>query len=367
MGTCFRRGPARPRRRLWLAGAGLLLLIPLAAGVIFFLKPFAPAGGPIPPEGGHGATAPPAAAGENPPKDAVPLQAEPPTVLRDVHEVASGDLGIRFIGYDAVANGLFALVDETNGEVRVHLVEWRDGTFTPGKQLSYPAGKMLEVSFGDFYNEGYGDALVTTDRGLLFVQEDGRMEFREQSGLLKAYVGDWDGDDRRETAYFTRADGATQVTILRHFRGGRTEKVGAFRAESLPRWMAGTVLDAGERRLLLGASPTEAESVSIGLYALDPAKGLARLFGGTIPNRQAEPLISSAAGILDGKPAFVASYRGQPSYAELFDIGEKGLSSRGRILLPSGEDYFIMAGRFTGSTTELLAITRTGKWTLYGF
>lgn len=361
MGTRLRSQKQRHDRRLWLTGAGLALVAGVTLGFIFWPQPPVPE----PVDMTDPAQVAPPTAGERPGQQ--PPAPEGPRALEGVRQLASGTLPINLAGYDVVANGLFALVGEQQGEVRIHLVEWRDGSFHPIKEIAYPAGKMLDVSYGDMYNEGFGNALVTTEQGLLFVQDDGRKEFKEQAGLLGVYVGDYDGDGHRETAYFQEVDGTTQCTLYRHYRGGRSEKVGAFRAENMPRWTAATVLDAGGRRLLLGASPEGDETVSIGLYTIDPAKGLEQRYGGVVPNRPEERLVSSTAAVLGGRAAFAVSYRGNPSYVELFDIAEGSIASRGRIDLPSGDEYFVMAGRFTGPATELLAITRAGNWTLYGF
>ncbi|MFZ5814695.1 MAG: hypothetical protein ACOY93_05275 [Bacillota bacterium] len=353
-----RSGHARVRSGVpwrW-AGATLLLLGAGVAALLWAMQPRAPKAvdqptssveEPGPGRGPGGGAAPQPA----------PLEAR---------RLGSGELGVRFIGYDMVANGLFALVDEGQGEVTVHLVEWQNGTLQVAKRITHPAGKVLDVSYGDMLNEGYGNALITTEKGLLFVQDDGKWEFRPQEGLLATYVGDWDGDGQKETAYFHQVEGQPQCTVYRYQPSGRGEKVGSFRPDALPRWMAATVLDSGNRRLLLGASPVGPELVEIGLFAIDPTRGLERRFGGLIPNKATEPLISSAAGVLGGKAGFAATYRADPSYIEVYEIMGRGIASRGRITLPDSDEYFVIAGRFTGSSTELLAISRSGKWILFG-
>ena len=348
--------PLRKSRSLiwyWVGGFFGAIVLAVVALIVFAEPPES-----IPPE-----PTPPAEAKTTETKTTTPK----PTDLAGVTRLASGQLKTTFTAFDYHSKGMLSLAN-TNGENTVlTLFDYANGEFTPAFEIIQPVGAVKDVSYGVPFNDGVTRAIVVSEKAVLFVNPEGKVDQVPTAGIAHVYVGDFSGEGQQEMVTLIQDDQGLFGFINRFYIDKDSEKVGDFSYTEFPDWPAQTFLTLNGRRLLMGINKVNEETIEVALYTVERDKGLVFNRGQEMPNPASAPIIGAGAGILSGKPVLIVTHRSSPSYVEFFDITTDGFTSRGTAQLPDDGEYYPILGDFTGDEQlEILAMTPEGHWTLLG-
>lgn len=369
----YQPAPPQPKSKgnngLMIALAGLAGLAVLGGGAwyAFFRKP-APA---IKPVVQNPTTADPGQKPANP----TPAPTNNPTPAPAAGGtwaklLAQGKIDVSFQAFDYFEDGYIIVADTKNGNVEATVLSYNPKTKQLEKEVGVvePFGQVRDVSHGDLNNDGHQQAMITAEKGLIIVPEEG--EHRTYNlQVEQAFLADFDADGQQENLMISKKADAYTMELYRYKPNeANGTKLGSFASFQKPPGLQVSKLTSNKRALLMSAAGDSTKNqLPVTFYTVDAAKGMQVAATYPLPFNPGDHVASLAAGPVKDKPAIIASYKASPSFLKLYDISGQSVVAQAQVNLPDGDDYMLILGSYTSDTAnEVLAITPAGKWLLFG-